>query len=208
MKRLLFFTLAIMMAMTCFSPLCFAKQFPDVESNHWAYKYIDDLSNQGIINGYDDGTYKPSGTVKRSEFLKLVMASCMPKDIDEDDLMSSLDHWAGTYVWFAEQRGVIEDGEYTKENIDQPITRLEMVRLISRADIFLKENMPEFDVPIQDFLDVLDISDEDYDLLCHANNKGLVKGYDDFTFKPDKTMTRAEAATMIWRFNGGKEVAQ
>ena len=188
--------------------VCLAKEFPDVESSHWAYKYIDELSNQNIINGYEDGTYQPSGTVKRSEFIKLVIAACLPEDEDVDDIPKSFNHWAAPYVWFAEQYGVVAKGEYTKDNIEEPITRLEMVKLISNADLLLLENAVLDERPEQEFMDVADLSDEDYYLLCHAYNKGLVKGYEDFTFKPDQTMTRAEAATMIWRFNGGKEVAE
>ena len=208
MKRHLFLIMAIIMMISCFSSICFAKAFPDVDTSHWAYKYIDELSNDGIINGYDDGTYKPAGTVKRSEFLKLVIAACLPNDIDPDEIPTSFNHWSAPFVWVAEQYGVLEEGEYTLDNIEEPITRLEMVRIVSNADIFLKENAVEDKRIEQDFLDVAEISNEDYALLCHAVNRGLIKGYDDFTFKPENTMSRAEAATMIWRFNGGREVAQ
>ncbi len=207
MKKLVFLTIGIMLIVSTLT-VCLAREFPDVEANHWAYKYIDELSNKGIINGYDDGTYKPNGTVKRSEFVKLIITSVLPRGINEDELMSNFEHWAAKYVWFAEQRGVLDEGEYNKSNIDEPITRLEMVRLISKADIYIRETTSNLAMPEQDFLDILEISDEDYGFLCHAVNNGLIKGYEDYTFKPEKTMTRAEAATMIWRFNGGKDVSK
>lgn len=208
MKRAVAVVLSVATIMMIICSVCLAKEFPDVESSHWAYKYIDELSDQNIINGYEDGTYQPGGTVKRSEFLKLTIAACMPKGIDPEELMTPFDHWAAPYVWYAEERGVIKSGEYTKENIDEPITRLEMARLISNADILVKSTPSETKTPKTEFSDIMSLSDEDYDLLCHAVNRGLIKGYEDYTFKPDQTMTRAEAATMIWRFNGGKEVSE
>ncbi len=208
MKRLLFLIMAVVMIISCCFSFCFAKEFPDVDTSHWAFKYIDELSNAGVINGYDDGTYKPAGTVKRGEFVKLVIAACLPSDIDPDEIPTEFNHWAAGYVWVAEQYGVLEPGEFNLDNIEKPITRLEMVRLVSNADIFMKENMVEDKKLEQDFIDVAEISDEDYALLCHAVNRGLIKGYEDYTFKPENTMNRAEAATMIWRFNGGREVAQ
>ena len=208
MRKLLLLTMTLVVIISCCASLCFAKEFPDVAKDHWAYRYIDELSNQGVINGYDDGTYKPSGTITRGEFTKLVIAACLPSDIDKSDLMSEFNHWAAPYVWVAEQYGVLEKGEFNEDNIDKPITRLEMVRLVSNADISFKESKVDTSRPEQDFMDVVDMSDEDYALLCHAVNSGLVKGYEDYTFRPENTMTRAEAATMIWRFNGGREVAQ
>ncbi len=208
MKKLLFLTMAIMMILSCMLSSALAKEFPDVETSHWAYKYIDELSNKNIISGYPDGTYKPSGTVKRSEFVKLVIGACIPSGVDIEELATPFDHWAASYVAVAEQYGVLGTGEFNAKNIEEPITRLEMVRLVSNADIYMKQHSVNDKRLEQDFLDIMEMSNEDYSLLCHAVNSGLIKGYDDYTFKPEKTMNRAEAATMIWRFNGGREVAQ
>ena len=38
------------------------------------------------------------------------------------------------------------------------------------------------------------------DSINKMTDAGYIKGYEDGTFKPDKTMSRAEAATMIYRF--------
>ena len=42
-------------------------KFTDVSESHWAYKAIEDLSEMGIINGYEDGTFKPDAPVTRAE---------------------------------------------------------------------------------------------------------------------------------------------
>lgn len=50
-----------------------AFQFPDVPKTHWASKQIDILSDQGVIVGYPDGTFKPDDNVTRAEFASMAI---------------------------------------------------------------------------------------------------------------------------------------
>ena len=47
--------------------------FPDVDSNHWAAAEIKLLSEQGVIVGYPDGTFKPDENVTRAEFASMAI---------------------------------------------------------------------------------------------------------------------------------------
>ena len=193
-------SLFLIVILFCFSSLVLAREFPDVDANHWAHQYISELSDKGVINGYTDGTFQPSGTVTRGEFLKLVLSACIPDDLDPDELGSAFDHWTGTYVWLAEKFFIIDMGEYTLENINEPITRIEMVRLISNADMTLKEHSANQSKELE-FVDLVEVETKDLYLLKHAYSSGYITGYEDNTFKPSRTMSRAEAATMIWRLS-------
>jgi len=46
--------------------------FPDVPTNHWAYKHIEYCVSQEVVQGYDDGTYRPAGTVTRDQMAVFV----------------------------------------------------------------------------------------------------------------------------------------
>ena len=208
MKRFVTLLLCVSILFIMLSAVCYAKEFPDVPLDHWAFKYIDELSNQSVINGYNDGTYKPSGTVKRSEFIKLVMASCWPSYLDLDEVGHTIDHWAGPYIKLAEINSIVMQGEYNLENIEQPITRIEMARIVANADIIMNYTPSQFSETLP-FIDVGNVDLRDKYLLSHTIARGLITGYEDKTFRPEKTMTRAEAATMIWRFtNLDKEVIE
>ena len=47
--------------------------YPDVNSNHWAAKQIEILTEKGVIVGYPDGTFKPDDNVSRAEFASMAI---------------------------------------------------------------------------------------------------------------------------------------
>lgn len=67
----LFKMLFSILAVTAFTIPAFA--YPDVSSNHWAAKQIQILTEQGVIVGYPDGTFKPDDNVTRAEFASMAI---------------------------------------------------------------------------------------------------------------------------------------
>lgn len=179
----------------------FAATFTDMTAEHWGYEYVIPLADANIINGYPDGTFLPEATISKGEFMKLVIQSSLPAGVDINDAPSSLDHWAGKYLYVAETYRIVNPGDLTLETIEQPITRREMVLMITKADLVLRRNALEQDVSVT-YNDYDDMDTQEIRYLTHAVSKGLIKGYPDNTFRPDNNMTRAEAATMIYRYNG------
>lgn len=51
----------------------FAKNYPDLTSNHWAYKQIQSLTDEDVLVGYPDGNFKPDETATRAEFAAMVV---------------------------------------------------------------------------------------------------------------------------------------
>ncbi len=47
-------------------------KFKDVPETHWAYKAIEELTEEGILTGYEDGTFKPDQPVTRAEVAAIV----------------------------------------------------------------------------------------------------------------------------------------
>ena len=55
--------------------------FSDVPSDYTYYSAITDLTAEGIINGFEDGTFKPEDPVTRAQFTKLICLAenCLSK---------------------------------------------------------------------------------------------------------------------------------
>jgi|GEM_PF-3809062 hypothetical protein len=77
------------------------KQFPDVLDGQWYTKYVVTAANEGIINGYPDGTFRPGNTVNTAEFLKMLANTFGLEEngnYEYDDVKSS--------DWFAQYAGI------------------------------------------------------------------------------------------------------
>lgn len=55
-----------------------ANPFSDVPKNHWAYDAVQQLANEGIVEGYGDGTYQGEKNITRYEMAQMV-AKAMAK---------------------------------------------------------------------------------------------------------------------------------
>lgn len=106
--------------------------FSDVNAQSWFYKEVETLYNVGIIDGYDDGTFRPNDPVTRAEFATLAAKWSNLKYVDKaafSDVPAG--HWAYSYVNAAADVGWItgyDDGTYEP---DREITRSETVSFIN-----------------------------------------------------------------------------
>lgn len=82
----------------------FAKSFTDVKNSgktEWAYKYVEELSNKNILNGYEDGTFRPNNPVSFLETMQIIKTLLNPSD-DEMKLARE------AYMEMANANGVID----------------------------------------------------------------------------------------------------
>jgi hypothetical protein len=192
MKKLIIFCIILTMIVV---PISYAVSFSDVNSDGWEYKYVTELSDKGVINGYPDGTFNPTGTITRGEFLKLIITASTTNTEVEN---KPFDHWAAGYVLIGENYSVLDKGQINKDNIDLPITRIEMAEILGKCDIKMKETNQV--MTRLEFNDIDSVTNMQYSMLAHDVEMGYINGYPDGTFMPEKTLTRAEAATIIWRY--------
>lgn len=48
------------------------QRFKDLSESHWAYEAIESLAEKGIVNGYEDGTFRPDKPITRAEVVTLL----------------------------------------------------------------------------------------------------------------------------------------
>ena len=109
--------------------------FSDVSSTHWGLQYIEACVEAGIINGYEDGTYKPDQYVTRVELAKMIaMAEQLALDAAESSFSDvSADHWGLQYIEACVEAGIVNgytNGTFLPAN---NVTRAEAAAMIARA---------------------------------------------------------------------------
>lgn len=107
--------------------------FSDIERTRWSVEHIGTLSTGKIIEGYPDGTFKPSNYITRAELA--AMASRFDKLSSSDtNKFSDIDgNWAAEYINSAAQKGWItgySDGTFKP---DQYVSRAEFVTFVNNA---------------------------------------------------------------------------
>lgn len=96
MKKNKFLALGLSVALLGAPMNIFAKSFKDVKKDgnvSWAYKYIDELSNKNILNGYEDGTFKPNNPVSFLEVLQIIKTVMNPT---ENEMVSARENFIET----------------------------------------------------------------------------------------------------------------
>lgn len=179
-----------------------AKTFSDVSPEHWAYTYITELSKTGVISGYTDGTFRPSATVTRAEWAKML---CVAGNISYEGKFIDFFVDVSKDDWFADY--VSASAEYTVFYEDEDSNILYLPNEgATREDVTISlVNTKGYIVEAADSTNALNFADseditENYILhIASAVEKGLISGYEDNTFKPQDTLTRAQAATLLYR---------
>lgn len=172
-----------------------AKTFSDVNNNDWFYSVVNELSDKGIISGYEDNTFKPQKSVSYAEFLTLQNNSIGEKQ--SPDYKNSEEWYKPTFDYL-KQKGVITN----IQNPNAEITRNEMAKYLSLGLEKLKNQKIDTTTPasIKDFDS---IPNEYKDLVASVVNAGLIKGDENQNFNGSKSLTRAETAVIIKGLGGG-----
>lgn len=165
--------------------------YKDVTEAHWAYGSIAALSDKGVLNGFEDGSFKPDNYVTRAEFICALMKLKGESEGSESEIFKDVtsDDWFFSWVFTAYEKGYIKgDGEYFYPN--SPITRQEMAVIISRA--YKMSQKAELS-----FSDNDKISEWAYDAVAKLVAKGVLQGKGNNMFEPLSYTTRAEMATVF-----------
>lgn len=108
--------------------------FSDVLPNDWYNNAVSTMVNMGIIQGYEDGTFRPNANITRAEFAAIAARFMSSGYGVEDDLFTDIaNHWARESINDAAMAGWIngyEDGTFRP---DAAITRAEAVTLVNNV---------------------------------------------------------------------------
>lgn len=169
--------------------------FSDVTNEYWAKAPIEALATDGIINGYEDGTFRGDNLVNREEFVKMIV-SAFDLKADGENAFSDVnsDFWAAGVISTAVSCGIIKGVSDTEFGVGQPITRQDMAVIIDRVLAYCGKSLETGQIS---FIDAESISDYATESVNKLTTAGLINGFEDGTFKGLQELTRAEAAKVI-----------
>lgn len=126
-----------------FSPKNAKGPFLDVEFSHPYREAVTFVKEEGIVKGYDDGTFRPERNLNRAEFSKMLLETVQDDSYCEECLSYPGElrlfpdvvyrSWYGPYVCMAKYRGIVggyPDGTFRPE---QSITFAEAAKIVSVA---------------------------------------------------------------------------
>ncbi|MNW41907.1 Cellulosome-anchoring protein precursor [compost metagenome] len=189
--------------------------FTDLPSTHWAYNYIAEMVDRKVISGYPDGKFRPNNTITRAEFAKIMITASgiTPKKVNYSsfsDIEST--NWASPFVESVKDYMTgyrTADGKYIF-NPSAPATREDVAVALVKLKGYDANRLPDQSTIEAMFKDYAGISESAKSYVALAVENGLVSGFQDETFRPQATITRAEATVMLWRAyqygNDNKEI--
>lgn len=201
-------------AVLAMSVTSFAAAFKDVPSDKysWAVEAVESMANDGIIKGYEDGSFRPENTVTKLESLVLIArilgstkdenATLVEKSYEayKDVFTKNPINYGEKEVSYLLTKGIITEDELSDyiggENASTGLMRYEIAILLTKAlgaEEKVKENMISF----LDYADTAEIPSHAKKYVEYVTDQEIMNGMGDNMFSPLTKVTRAQAAVVL-----------
>lgn len=168
------------------------QRFPDLGGAAWAAPAIDALLAARVVGGFPDGTFQPSATLTRAQFVKmLVLAKGLTPGTGQvtfTDVPPGA--WYAPYVSAAVAANLVQGLSPTTFGPNAPVTREQMAVLLARA-MHLRGSASLA------FTDAGQIASWALPSVEAAVGAGYLQGFPNGTFQPLAATTRAQAAVVL-----------
>lgn len=173
-----------------------ATGFVDLEGVEWAVESINALKNMGIVNGVDATHFNPNANVTREEFAKMIVAAFNVEGTGQSFADAPAGMWFTPYVNALASAGIADGVGNGNFGVGMSITRQDAAVILDKAAQYAKVEY-DWDVSaLYIFTDyVAPYAKESIQKLYQV---GVINGTSATTFSSTDTLTRAQAAKMIY----------
>ncbi len=170
-------------------------KFDDIASVEWAVEAIEYLYTKGVVNGKADRVFDPNGTVTREEIVKMISIAVgltEEAEINFADVEGS--SWAKPFIAKAVKAGIISGIGENMFGFGQNVTRQDIAAMLYRT-------MPvkEIITPAT-FADMENVAEYAVEPVFVLAEMKVINGFEDNTFRPLESCTRAQAAVIIYNY--------
>lgn len=166
-------------------------------AGHWAEKTVREWAGQGLIEGFQDGTFRPNQALSRIEYVTLVNRLFAFKGAGTKQFTDvAPTAWYALQVQAAAEAGYIEGYGNGTFRPEQKLSRVEAAVVLSRLVPVIGKDGTSL---LSEFKDEASIPGYGRDALEAIVEAGYISGLADGTLRPVQPMTRAEAVMMLDR---------
>lgn len=209
MKRKMAMALAAVLVAGSLPVTASAATFTDINEVSWASSTIQAVSDKGLINGYEDGTFRAKNNVTYSEAMVMVynlMSKTGNLKASATNTLSIYQSVLNTYKIPTWSQSTVAYGlsaqilmaadlpKFTTNGVSNPATRQDVAVMFGRA---LSEKYDIYAGTGVNYNDSWRISDEAMPYVDLLTRLGIVTGDDSGNFNPTANITRAEMAVMM-----------
>lgn len=167
----------------------------DQKASNWAIEAVEYVKNTGLMIGKTDAEFYPKQNLTRAEFATILARLLRLEKYNANTYIYSdtKGHWAKEYISLVTAAGYMQGYEDKTFKPQKHITREEIAKVLSVMDLKTIEESEKIE-----FKDVTE-NNWSCEAIKEIAQKGILKGYEDGTFKPKKEITREEIAMILYR---------
>lgn len=194
--KLLVSLLSFLLVLGLMNPITYAASyFSDVQSDAYYAEPIQYLADNGLINGYEDGTFRPRNNISRAEAVQIMVLAFRLSGSDKPSTFKdTTNHWAekSGAIGVAQELGIIAgDGSGTFRPNDT-ITRAEVAQIIVNT-----ANLKRVSGFASDFKDINEVPWAKQAITVLHSHK-LISGKKGNLFDPKGRTSRADFSTIVY----------
>ena len=181
---------------------CSSEAYTDLDRNGWYHEYVDWALKNGMMNGVGGGLFEPNGETTRAMLVMVLYRMAGAPDMagrESSFTDVSADSWYGAAVIWASENGIVNGVGGGLFDPDASLTREQMAMMLYRFAGYLGSNT-EKRADLSAYGDADAVSAAAQDAMAWAVAEGLVNGRSAAELAPKAGATRAELATILFRF--------
>jgi|GEM_PF-849361 len=184
-----------------------AGRFGDLQG-HWSKIAVSRAAALDMISGYSDGQFKPDREISQIEALVLFMRaegyasdkSSVPKKTTRTSgapIKTPVIPWGQSYLDMAAEKQFLSSEQISAFNSGAPASRAEVAALLTRILNLPVPNQAADASSSATFSDLAECPPAYLSYVIAVSDKGLMSGFPDGSFGPNRSIKRGEAAALL-----------
>lgn len=174
--------------------------FTDLAEDAWYSGAVEYVYAHGLMRGMSETAFAPNTSLTRAQAVQILYNLEGQPVVSGTATFTDAEHWAKSPIVWAQQTGVVDGYEDNSFRPENPISRQEFAQIM-----YNYAKYKGYDLTAKGNLDAFPDTDKmgawAEPALAWANGNKLINGHDDGTLDPGGTTIRAQAASILMRFD-------